>query len=105
MKEFMKNGINGPCNWYRTRKVNWEEELSLPAANKTVIKQPTLYVLATRDDVLTREMSKNMEKVVPNLTRGEVPAGHWALWQTPEKTNEIIKNWIQGVVLGGKSKL
>lgn len=46
-----------------------------------------------------------MEKAIPNLTRGEVPAGHWALWQTPTQVNAILKDWIQGVVLGGKSKL
>lgn len=46
-----------------------------------------------------------MERSIPKLTRGEVPAGHWALWQTPAETNAIIKDWIEGVVLGGKSKL
>ncbi|KAK4502885.1 hypothetical protein PRZ48_006311 [Zasmidium cellare] len=105
VQEFMKNGINGPCNWYRTRKINWQDDLSLPAASKTGVKQPTLYILATKDEVLTREMSKSMEKAIPNLTRGEVPAGHWALWQTPEQVNGILKDWIEGVVLGGRSKL
>ena len=77
----------------------------MPTANKAVMKQPTLYILANKDEVLTKEMSRHMEKAVPNLTRGEVPAGHWALWQTPEQVNGILKNWIEGVVLGGKSKL
>ena len=77
----------------------------MPVENRKIIKQPTLYILATKDDVLTREMSRGMEKTVPNLTRGEVPAGHWALWQTPDQVNAILKDWIEGVVLGGKSKL
>jgi len=50
-------------------------------------------------------MSAGMEKVIPNLTRGEVPSSHWALWHTPQETNEIIKRWFEGVVLGGSSKL
>merc|ERR1712070_35043 len=33
------------------------------------------------------------------------PASHWALWHTPEQTNDTIQKWIEGVVLGGKSKL
>lgn len=101
----MRNGINGPCNWYRTRKVNWEDEKKLPEDRRKTVKQPTLYILATRDGILTREMSKGMERSIPNLTRGEVPGTHWALWHTPAETNAVIKDWIQGVVLGGKSKL
>lgn len=77
----------------------------MPAEVKTVIKQPTLYVLATKDEILTRDLAKNMERSIPNLTRGEVRAGHWALWQTPAEVNAILKDWLQGVVLGGKSKL
>lgn len=50
-------------------------------------------------------MSAGMEDYIPNLTRAEVPASHWALWHTPKETNDVIRNWIQGVVLGGKSKL
>lgn len=105
VSQFQKHGIHGPCNWYRTRKINYDEEKNMPAENRKIIKQPTLYILATKDDVLTREMSRGMEKTVPNLTRGEVPAGHWALWQTPDQVNAILKNWIESVVLGGKSKL
>lgn len=105
MKEFMRNGIHGPCNWYRTRKVNWEDEKDLPAERRKTIKQPTLYILATKDGILTREMSKGMERSIPNLTRGEVPGSHWALWHTPAEVNAIVKDWIEGVVLGGKSKL
>ncbi|KAF2215380.1 hypothetical protein CERZMDRAFT_35570 [Cercospora zeae-maydis SCOH1-5] len=106
---FMKNGIHGPCNWYRTRQINYEEDLLLPSETRNLIQQPTLYILATRDMVLTREMSAKMEKAVPNLTRGEVPGTHWALWHTPDAVNGILKGWLEGTVLGGdggkKSKL
>ncbi|CAK4032411.1 related to epoxide hydrolase [Lecanosticta acicola] len=105
VQEFMKNGIHGPLNWYRTRKVNWEDEKSIPASLRTTIRQPVLYILATKDEVLTRDMGRNMETMCPNLTRGEVPAGHWALWQTPEQINGLLKGWVEGVVFGGKSKL
>lgn len=101
----MKNGINGPLNWYRTRKINWEDETKMPDEAKKIIKQPTLYILATKDEILTKDLAVGMKKTVPNLTWGEVPAGHWALWQAPEQTNKLLKDWIQAVVLGGKSKL
>ncbi|KAK3104296.1 hypothetical protein LTR53_018514, partial [Teratosphaeriaceae sp. CCFEE 6253] len=100
--QFTKNGINGPCNWYRTRKANYDDDLNLPAASKAGPKQPVLFVMALHDSVLRPEMAKGMEKAIPNLTRGEVPASHWALWHTPQQTNKLIKDWIEGVVLGGK---
>lgn len=103
--QFLKTGLRGPCNWYRTRKLNWEDDQLLPAATKKRIAQPCLYILATRDEILTREMSRGMERVVPNLTRGEVPGSHWALWHCPDEVNEVLKGWFEGVVLGGKVKL
>jgi len=64
-----------------------------------------LFIQALYDSVLKPHMSKGMEKSIPNLTRGEVPASHWALWHTPQQTNKLIKDWVEGVVLGEKSKL
>lgn len=50
-------------------------------------------------------MAKLMDKAVPKLTRREVPAGHWALWQTAEQTNGYIQEWFEGVVFTGKDSL
>ena len=58
VKEFSKNGLNGPCNWYRTRKVNYEDELKLPAEQAKGIQQPTLFIQALKDNVLTPELSR-----------------------------------------------
>jgi len=105
VSEFTKNGMNGPCNWYRTRKINWEEEKSMPAANRKGLSQPTLFIQALGDNILIPSMSRGMEEHIPHLTRGEVKASHWALWHTPQETNDLIKKWIEAVVLGGKSKI
>ena len=77
----------------------------MPKAQKYHISQPVLFIQALHDDILIPKMSEGMEKIIPNLTRGEVPASHWALWHTVAETNGIIKNWVEGVVLGGKSKI
>jgi pimeloyl-ACP methyl ester carboxylesterase len=85
--------------------VNWEEDQGL--LDKKVINQPVLFVQATYDSVLKPEMSKGMEHFIPNMTRGEVAASHWALTQKPADTNEIIRQWFvaQGLVSGsGKEK-
>lgn len=60
---------------------------------------------ANYDSILTPALSIGMEDRVPNLTRGEVPSSHWALWHTPRETNDIIKSWFEGVVFGGKAKI
>ena len=105
VQRFAVTGINGACNWYRTRRVNYESEKAMPAEAKKGVKQPTLFIQALGDTVLKPEMSKGMEEKIPKLTRGEVKASHWALWHTPKETNEIIKGWFEQVVFGGKSKI
>ena len=106
---FHRNNLAGPMNWYRTRRVNYEDELKLPEAQKNHISQPVLFIQAAKDDVLIPAMSVGMERVIPKLTRAEVPTGHWALWQAPAQVNEIVGKWLGGLDLsdgeGGKSKL
>jgi soluble epoxide hydrolase/lipid-phosphate phosphatase len=73
--------------------------------DKQIITIPTLFVQATFDSVLKPEMSKNMEQFLPNLTRGEVAATHWALMQKPEEVNAIIVQWLEDQGFGRKSSL
>lgn len=70
--------------------------------DKKVIKQPVLFIQATYDSVLKPEMSKSMDSLIPNLTRGEVPATHWALTQKPEEVNQILRGWLEALGLGRK---
>ena len=105
---FHTNNLSGPMNWYRTRRVNYEDETSLPSATRNHLAQPVLFVQALRDDILIPAMSAGMERVMPKLTRAEVPTGHWALWQAPGQVNEIIGKWLGGLNLaeaGRGSKL
>lgn len=104
VKEYLKHGIHPTLNWYRQRRTNWEEDLAL--LDRKVIHQPVLFIQATFDSVLKPEMSKGMDALMPNLTRGEVPATHWALVQKPEEVNAIIRQWLEGRGLGkAKSSL
>jgi len=70
-----------------------------------MVKQPVLFISGRHDAVLTPKMSKGMEAFVPHLTRREVEAGHWALTQTPEEVNKIVKEWLGEVVFGSRSLL
>ena len=53
---------------------------------------------------LTREsrdaapsLSEGMERFVPHLTRREVEASHWALWQKPGEINGMVGEWLERV--------
>lgn len=69
------------------------------------VDQPTLFILATKDDILTADLASGMEAYVSKLSRREVLASHWALWQTPSEVNAHIKEWLDTVVFGAKSVL
>ena len=91
-----------PVNWYRQRRTNWEEDQAL--LDEKIIKQPVLFIQATFDSVLKPEMSKNMETLIPDLTRGEVPATHWVLTQEPAEVNKILRQWLEGQGLGNGTR-
>jgi pimeloyl-ACP methyl ester carboxylesterase len=74
--------------------------------DKKVITTPVLFIQATYDSVLKPDMAKNMESLIPKLTRGEVPATHWALTQKPEEVNAIIRKWFESQgLLASRSSL
>lgn len=105
--EFNRHGIHGPLNWYRTREVNFDDEVELMSknGNKKIIDVPVLFILASRDMALKPEMSQQMNNYLPQLTRREVDASHWALWEKPEEVNGFIRQWMREVVFGPQSKL
>ncbi|KAI9824499.1 MAG: hypothetical protein M1819_000854 [Sarea resinae] len=100
--EYDHNGLHGPLNWYRTREVNYKDELQL---TKRSIDIPVLFIVATKDAALPPSMSEGMEKYLPQLTRQSVDAGHWALWQAPEQVNRYIGGFLEEHGFGTKSTL
>lgn len=114
--EYARHGINGPLNWYRNREENYmhewvkffgEGKKSKAEVDKALtIQQEVLFVLAEKDLALKPFMANKMGERIPKLTRREVNAGHWALWQRPDECNRIIREWLEEkVFVGGKSKL
>ncbi|KAJ5200618.1 hypothetical protein N7491_008576 [Penicillium cf. griseofulvum] len=90
--EFARSGVHGPLNWYRTRDVNYEDELAIL---DRVIQVPTLFIQGLRDQALPPHLGKYMAKQVPRLTLKQVDTGHWALWEKPGEVNEIIGSWLK----------
>lgn len=104
VEEYMRQEapqLRGPLNWYRTREANFKADLPL-AKTFTQIEMPALFILATRDTALPPEMSIGMEKAFKQLTKEEVNASHWALWQAADSVNSQLQSWLKNVHNGAK---
>ncbi|MCJ1358776.1 MAG: hypothetical protein MMC33_008776 [Icmadophila ericetorum] len=104
--QYSNHGIHGTLNWYRTREQNFKDELDDPHFEDPMLKVPILFISASKDAALPPAMSMGMNKFIPNLTRREVHAGHWALWEAKDAVNAAIKEWIERAIwAAGKSTL
>ncbi|OAA38072.1 epoxide hydrolase [Metarhizium rileyi] len=100
--QYMLQGVppmRGPLNWYRTRRINYEEELALAKEFKQ-IDTPALFVAATRDTALPPAMAAGMDRWFKQLNKTEVEASHWALTEKGDEVNKLIGEWLNKVLDG-----
>jgi soluble epoxide hydrolase/lipid-phosphate phosphatase len=100
-QQYARNGLHGPTNWYRNGEYNFrdEEEMAKRIEKEGYeFQMPVLFVAGKRDAALPPAMSRGMEKNFRSLTRGEVDASHWALWEKPTEVNQLIKEWLVGQI-------
>ncbi|KAK3942962.1 alpha/beta-hydrolase [Diplogelasinospora grovesii] len=101
VQEYERHGMRGPLNWYRTGKINFEEELELVKDGRVRVTVPGLIIAASKDGALPPSMSVGMEKHFDKgLTKREVNASHWALWEAPAGVNKYIGEFLEGVLKG-----
>ncbi|KAI4158814.1 MAG: hypothetical protein LQ342_007111 [Letrouitia transgressa] len=81
--------------YYADQTMKDMEKVTANRLRKGTIDVPVLFVQATKDGVLLPEMSRNMGRYIPSLTKKSVWAGHWALWEKPNEVNAIIKEWLE----------
>ncbi|KAK0646439.1 epoxide hydrolase [Cercophora newfieldiana] len=100
VREYVRKGLHGPLNWYRTTRVNWEEERELVERGTEAlrIKVPSMIVTASKDDALPPAMTAYMGPWFDSLERREVEAGHWALWQAAADVNRHIGDFLSKVL-------
>ncbi|KAL2271619.1 hypothetical protein VTJ83DRAFT_990 [Remersonia thermophila] len=96
--EYLRNGIRGPLCWYKTARINFDEELELLRLGRTRITVPALYIGATRDAVLSPSMMDGVGGYFDDLVRREVVGSHWALWEAAEDCNRHISEWVEKVL-------
>lgn len=102
VEQYSRNFWHGPLNWYKIRKVNYEDEKNLV---KETIDVPVFFVGAEYDAALPPSMALSQPNYIKDLTTREVKSGHFVMAEAPEEIRERLEEWIREVCLGGKSKL
>ncbi|RUS14271.1 epoxide hydrolase [Endogone sp. FLAS-F59071] len=91
--QYTQRGFHGGLNYYRTRRVNYEEELGL----SRMINHPALMVTAGKDPAIPPRMAKDMPKYCSNLTMKHIQeSGHWILIEQKEAVNSMLDEWLDG---------
>lgn len=102
VQEYSRNGLHGPCNWYRTTELNAQDGLELVAENNGdfQIKVPAMLVMAGKDSVLLPELANGQERFFPGGLKNEFigEATHWMQVQCPEETNKHISDFVKSVL-------
>lgn len=108
VRQYARNGMRGPLNWYRTRKINYEEELALLGEDRKTqprLQTPALMVVASKDAALPPSMSQGMSAAFESLRMAEVDGSHWALWEpVAAETNRHIGSFVEELLGGGSVK-
>lgn len=92
LSKYSRTGLHGPCNWYRTRRENFEDDQGLA---RSLIEIPVLYIAALRDRVISSALAQDMEQFVPRLTRASVDAYHYAHMEKWRDINSILSAWLR----------
>uniref|UniRef100_A0A3B4Y6M7 Epoxide hydrolase 2, cytoplasmic n=1 Tax=Seriola lalandi dorsalis TaxID=1841481 RepID=A0A3B4Y6M7_SERLL len=93
VSQYKENGFRWPLNWYRNGDVSWRWMCSQPTGK---LLMPALMVTAGKDPVLLPALSKGMEDLILNLSRGHIEeCGHWIQMERPAETNNILISWLQ----------
>ena len=90
---FEKGGFVAPCNWYRNFTRNWETTADV----EQKVTCPSLMIYGRYDMVPQSDMSP----FVQDLEIHTLECGHWIQQEQPEKTNEILLEWLQRKISSG----
>ena len=106
-RQYMQKGFTGAMNWYRTRKLNHDEETL--ALQKGYMLQaprcPCMLVIGLRDAFLTPKMAAKIKTFLPGCRVESIDASHWILVECPEESSSLLVDFFDALCRQGKSKL
>ncbi|KAL5373512.1 hypothetical protein DPSP01_012641 [Paraphaeosphaeria sporulosa] len=90
-----RNGVRGGWNWYRTRRMNFEDELDVAKAGGFRYKLPALFIPSLQDTtVLPRYYEEEMRASFDDLTIEPLNKSHWLLVEDPQGVNQVLEKWL-----------
>jgi pimeloyl-ACP methyl ester carboxylesterase len=89
-----QKGLAGGFNWYRTRRMNWEDELPLAKKGPFKFKTPYLFIASEKDTFMPPELYNNTGSYFENWTIETIAAAHWSMWEKPSEVNAVIRKWL-----------
>ena len=101
VQEYLRDGLHGPCNWYRTRELNSDDEIAFVQERPHYkIEQPAMLVTTDNDAALPMKLAEGQEKHFSGDYRVEVVpnASHWILIRKPEESNQHIGAFVKRVL-------
>ncbi|KAH7048944.1 Alpha/Beta hydrolase protein [Linnemannia elongata] len=99
VQEYSHSGLRGPLNYYKTRKINFDDELvHIPHRHQHIIHTPSWMILAKNDPYLLPHMANGMGKVVPGVKFATVEAGHFCMTEKVEEVNQILKTAVEDLI-------
>ncbi|KAI0881872.1 epoxide hydrolase [Annulohypoxylon maeteangense] len=100
VQEHSRNGFHGPCNWYRTRTLNADDDLELAKRPDPRVTIPAMLVMAEKDAALPPRLAEGQDKLFTAGLKSEVVsnAGHWVMIEAPEAVNKHIGDFVKSVL-------
>jgi pimeloyl-ACP methyl ester carboxylesterase len=87
VRAFKHSGFSGGINWYRNFTRNWHILADVPQQ----VSCPTLMIYGEHDIV---PQAPKLRDFVPELLVETLDCGHRIMQERPERTNELILDWL-----------
>nr|CAG8530113.1 13026_t:CDS:10 [Entrophospora candida] len=96
VRQYKSNGFHGGLNYYKTRKVNFQDE----KGTRKQINHPSLMITVGKDSALPPSMAKGMNKFCMNLTVKHIEeSGHWVMIEKTNELNQILEDYLNDLEL------
>ncbi|KAF9551311.1 hypothetical protein EC957_009195 [Mortierella hygrophila] len=100
VQEYSHSGYRGPLNYYKTRRINFDDELAhVPHKHQHIIHTPSWMILAKNDPYLLPQMANGMEKVIPGVKFATIDAGHFCMTEKVEEVNQALKTAVEDLIV------
>jgi pimeloyl-ACP methyl ester carboxylesterase len=93
--QYLENGITPSTGWYKTRRLNYDNDVADFKDVVGKIEVPTLFIATALDPVLKPELSLGMEKYIKRLTRKVIQTGHFGQVEKPAEVNKELLEFLK----------